>query len=382
MEGQVSSSPPPAGWYDDPARQSSWRWWDGRQWTGWVHPPAAGPAASVSPASYGAEPPQRPAAEPPAAPVPANQRRRLAAELLLVLAVFPLPYVVSAVVDLVSAMLGNGPGQRTPVLIRGHAGASFPLELVLILLPFAAAGLVAYLLSIPGAFGAGSASGAAMPGGEAEGAPPEGPSGRSRRQPRGEGGLRSLGLDLDRWKGDAALVWLVFVLCELIPIYGGAFVLRALGVHGVIPSTSGGPGYFVVLDVLNGITSGIVEEIVVLGFLVRRLEQLELPGWAIFTIAVAVRGSYHLYYGWDVIPILVWAAVTVVLYRRYRRLLPFIVVHVVWDTSLFLAEALGVRTGGYFLFVEAGILVPLSLILFLLWRNRIPRPASAPPRRR
>jgi membrane protease YdiL (CAAX protease family) len=347
---------PAAGWYADPSGRSAWRWWDGEAWTDWVHPPVGSPMpapAFVEPATSLAS---RPLADPPAEPVPLSRRRRLLAELALVLAVFPLPYTVSAVVDLVSAALGDGEGQRTPVLIRGHAGASFPLELVLILLPFAAAGLVAYLLSAP----------------SSPGSPPSGEPGEP-----GEGGLRALGLDLRNWRGDIALVLVVFLLCNLLPVYGGEILLHALGIHGLTPSTNGGPGYYLALDIVNGITSGIVEEIVVLGYLVRRLEQLRLPGWAVVALAVVVRGSYHLYYGWDVLPILLWAWVTVMLYRRYRRLLPFIVVHVIWDTSLFVESALTLRGGGIFLGLEAVVLIPVSLVCFRVWRNRIPAVRSA-----
>ncbi len=133
------------------------------------------------------------------------------------------------------------------------------------------------------------------------------------------------------------------------------------------------------LDVANGITSGIVEEIVVLGFLVRRLEQLGLRDWQILAIGVAVRASYHLYYGWGVLPILVWAALSIVLYRRYRRLWPFVIVHVLWDTSLFVASAMSTHAGSVFLLAEAAVLLPVSIGLFLCWRDQIPiGPASTP----
>lgn len=32
---------PVAGWYSDPWRAAPLRWWDGRTWTGWTHPPAS-----------------------------------------------------------------------------------------------------------------------------------------------------------------------------------------------------------------------------------------------------------------------------------------------------------------------------------------------------
>ncbi|MHB8246659.1 MAG: DUF2510 domain-containing protein [Acidimicrobiales bacterium] len=358
-----AGGPTNPGWYVDPWGQSAWRWWDGGQWTGWLSPPQV---TSPYPTPFLTEAAERPKAAGRPPPVPRSQRRRLLAELLVVLAVFPLPYAVSAIVALVADLLGNGPGQRTPVLIKGHAAASFPFELVLILLPFAAAGLVAYLLSGPGGFGTDRVRSEA---------------GSQQKARSGEGGLSAIGLDRSSWRGDLALVIAVFVFCELIPIYGGGFALRAAGVHGIAPHLGGSPGYFVVLDLFNGITSGIVEEIVVLGFLIRRLEQLNLPAWAVVVIAVAVRGSYHLYYGWAVLPILVWATVTVLLYRRYRRLLPFIIVHVIWDSSLFIAGAMALRSAGIFLMAEAAILVPVSFVLFLSWRRQIPAPTPDAARR-
>lgn len=389
------------GWYSDPWGQSAWRWWDGWQWSGWLSPPVSAPyhvvaqavsqavqhpatgpapvenpppAAPYSPPSallppsgvYGAYPGQppaaypypplmateRPLAAPPATPVPAKQRRRVVAELLIVLAVFPLQYSITAVVVLVSDLLGNGSGRRTTPIIKGHAAASFPFDLLLILLPLAAAALVWYLLSVPGLFG-------------------------NESQAKGEGGLRAIGLDKTNLRGDLALVIAVFVFCELIPIYGGALVLHGLHVHSIAPGTGGVPKYYVVLNVLDGFTAGIVEEIVVLGFLVRRLEQLNLPSWAVVVIAVAVRGSYHLYYGWGVLPILLWATVTVILYRRWRRLAPFIIVHMLWDSSLFIAASMNTHDAGLFLLAEAGVLIPLTFVIFLVWKNHVPLPIAA-----
>jgi hypothetical protein len=77
-----------------------------------------------------------------------------------------------------------------------------------------------------------------------------------------------------------------------------------------------------------------LEEIVVLGYLVRRLEQRGHGLVAIVAIAVAVRVSYHLYYGWNAIPILLWALASVLVYLRVRRLLPFIICHIAWDVAI------------------------------------------------
>ncbi|MGA8679149.1 MAG: CPBP family intramembrane glutamic endopeptidase, partial [Acidimicrobiales bacterium] len=304
-----------------------------------------GAPAGVGPldAPYGAAPPP-PAASltspavpaEPARPAAKGDRRRLVIELVIVLAIFPFPYVVSAVQALVAYLLGEGPGKRLPILFAGHTGAGFPFILLDVLLPLAAAALVLYLLSLPG----------------------------------GDGGPAAIGLDRKQMRADLALLLPVFVLCDLIPIAGGGLLLTALGVHGPSPATGGLPAYYSVAYVAMAVVAGVVEELVVLGYLVRRLEQLGLrPLWVV-VIAVTVRGSYHLYYGWGVLPILAWATVSVLVYRRFRRLAPFVVVHALWDTGLFLL--------GHFLLLEIIILTPLTIVFTSMWWHYLP-PKAPPP---
>jgi hypothetical protein len=303
--------------------------------------PGSGPAGG-SPVPGYAPPPwmsvEAPVAE-PARPVPKQDRKRLVIEMLIVLAIFPLPYVISALQDLTAYLLGEGAGKRIPILFAGHVAAGFPFILFEVLLPLAAASLVLYLLSLPG----------------------------------GDGGPASIGLDRRNIRGDLALVLPVFLVCNLIPILGGGLILEGLGVHGPSPSTGGLPSYYSVAYVAMAIVAGVVEELVVLGYTVRRLEQLGLkPVWVVI-IAVAVRGSYHLYYGWGVLPILAWATVTVLVYRRFRRLWPFVFVHMAWDSGLFLL--------GHFLAVEGVVLTVASITFTSLWWQyvpRRPRPGSGP----
>jgi uncharacterized protein len=201
---------------------------------------------------------------------------------------------------------------------------------VITLLPLAAAALVLYLLSQPGR----------------------------------DGGPAAIGLDRLRPRADLALILPVFVVCYFIPEIGGAILLKSLGIHGSSPPLAKLPQYYDVAYVVTAIVAGIVEEIVVLGFLVRRLEQLGLRPVLIVLIAVAVRGSYHLYYSWDVLPILVWAALSVVLYRRFRRLWPFVLVHMLWDT--------GTLFYGRFTAVEFFILTPATIAFTALWWQQVP----------
>ena len=125
--------------------------------------------------------------------------------------------------------------------------------------------------------------------------------------------------------------------------------------------------------------AGVVEEIVVLGFLVRRLEQIGLRPLTVVLLASLVRISYHIYYGWGVLPIAAWAVASVLVYRRYRRLAPFIAVHALWDVGLLLVPFFG----GGALGAEVLILAPSTFVFWLVWRKQLPRPAqlrrSGPP---
>jgi len=274
-----------------------------------------------------------------ATPVALPARSRLTAEIVIVLAIFPGPYVLNALAVLVQSAVHEGAPGRFPLPIANHLGLSFLIDFVLALEPLAAAALVVYLLSISG-----------------------------------EGGSRAIGLDRSDPKQDLALVLPVFLLCFLIPELGVSLLLRAAHVSAIAPASQSLPKYFSVLGIVTAVSAGVVEEIVVLGFLVRRLEQRGLRPAAVVIVAVLVRISYHLYYGWGVLPILAWALASVLMYRRFRRIGPFIVVHVLWDVGLILVPFFG---GGP-LAVEVVLLVPSTLVFWLMWRKRLPRRPDLP----
>jgi hypothetical protein len=251
-----------------------------------------------------------------------------------VLAIFPFPYVVNAVAVLIQAVIHAGSSGRFPVPFPSHLGLSFLIDILLALEPLAAAALVAYLLSISG-----------------------------------EGGGRAIGIDRSDPRRDLALLLPVFLLCFLIPQVGVSLVLNAVHVRAIAPASQNLPGYFSIVGVVTVAVSAVVEEVVVLGFLIRRLEQLGLGTTAVVAIAVLVRISYHLYYGWGVLPILAWAFASVLMYRRFRRLGPFIFVHLFWDLGLILQPFFGSGP----LVAEVLVLTPSTFVFWLLWRNRLSR---------
>ena len=85
--------------------------------------------------------------------------------------------------------------------------------------------------------------------------------------------------------------------------------------------------------VLNSAEAAIVEEIVVLGYLITRLQQLEWSAtWSVAASAL-LRGAYHLYQGWGgFVGNLAMGAVFGVLFIRWgRRTWPFLVAHALLD---------------------------------------------------
>lgn len=86
------------------------------------------------------------------------------------------------------------------------------------------------------------------------------------------------------------------------------------------------------------LAAGVVEETVVLAFVVSTLRQARRPMPEIVLVALILRCSYHDYYGLGVLGIVVWASAFVWLYLRGGSVLPLIVVHVLWDSSIFLNE--------------------------------------------
>ncbi len=92
--------------------------------------------------------------------------------------------------------------------------------------------------------------------------------------------------------------------------------------------------------ILSAAQNGLVEEVLVIGFLLRRLDQLGFrSSWAI-VISATVRGSYHLYQGFG--GFLGNAAMGLVfgfLYRRWGRVTPLVIAHTLIDMGAFIGYA-------------------------------------------
>jgi membrane protease YdiL (CAAX protease family) len=93
--------------------------------------------------------------------------------------------------------------------------------------------------------------------------------------------------------------------------------------------------------ILSAIQNSVVEEVIVVGYLLRRLGQLGWTPGAALAASSVLRGSYHLYQGiGGFIGNLVMGVVFVYLYRRWGRVGPLVVAHALLDIGAFVGYAL------------------------------------------
>jgi len=136
-------------------------------------------------------------------------------------------------------------------------------------------------------------------------------------------------------------------LAALIGIPGlGLYVAaRSAGFNvTVVPAALPDVWWKVPVLVLAAVQNGVLEEVVVVGYLVTRLEQLRWRVPAIVAASALLRGSYHLYQGFG--GFLGNAAMGVVfalVFLRTRRVGPLVLAHSVLDIVAFVGYVLFAR---------------------------------------
>jgi membrane protease YdiL (CAAX protease family) len=133
-------------------------------------------------------------------------------------------------------------------------------------------------------------------------------------------------------------------LAALIGLPGLAFYLvaRALRINAsVIPSGLGDTWWRVPMLVLIAFADGWAEEIVVVGYLLTRLDQLGVSARAALVWSSLLRGTYHLYQGFGAgLGNLAMGLVLGYAWQRTGRLWPLVIAHGLIDTVAFVGYAL------------------------------------------
>jgi membrane protease YdiL (CAAX protease family) len=158
---------------------------------------------------------------------------------------------------------------------------------------------------------------------------------------------RRLGLDRSRPGHD--LLWGAGLAALIgLPGLGLYAVGRALGITAeIVPSPEVAYWWTVPVLILAALQNAVLEEVIVVGYLMTRLAQ---KGWGVAAVIVTsalVRGSYHLYQGFGpALGNVVMGLVFGYWYHRTRRLMPLVVAHTLLDVVAFVGYLLlGDRLG-------------------------------------
>ena len=102
----------------------------------------------------------------------------------------------------------------------------------------------------------------------------------------------------------------------------------------VIPAPPEGYWWTWVAVVMNAVGAALVEETIVLAYLITRLEQIGWSSLAAVAASATLRGSYHLYQGWGgFVGNLAMGVLFGALFVRWRRAWPFVVAHACLDIA-------------------------------------------------
>ncbi len=152
----------------------------------------------------------------------------------------------------------------------------------------------------------------------------------------GKSVFRRMGLD---WRhpvrdGLGALGLLVIIGVPSLGLYAAG---RALGITTeIVPSALNQYWWTVPVLVLSAIRAGVLEEVVLNGYLLGRLQKIGLGWWSAIFLAAVLRGSYHAYQGFG--PFIGNFAMGLLfgwVYKKWGRVAPLVVAHALVDIAAF-----------------------------------------------
>jgi membrane protease YdiL (CAAX protease family) len=154
-------------------------------------------------------------------------------------------------------------------------------------------------------------------------------------------GLRAIGFDRTRPRSD--LGWGAAVAAGI----GGTGLLLYLGARAaggnltVVPEALPEVWWKLPVLIISAVQNSVLEEVIVVGYLLRRLGQLGWTPLAALLASSVLRGSYHLYQGiGGFFGNMAMGVVFVLLYRRWGRVGPLVAAHALIDIVAFVGYAL------------------------------------------
>lgn len=159
---------------------------------------------------------------------------------------------------------------------------------------------------------------------------------------RDPGGAKAtLGLDW-RWPGFDLGAGVCLATLIGIPGLGLVYVAKLAGINAqIIPAALPPVWWAIPVLVLAAVQNAVLEEVVVVGYLITRLRELGWPDWRAILASAVLRGSYHLYQGFGAfLGNLVMGLIFGYFYQRFRRVLPLVIAHAILDVVSFVGYAL------------------------------------------
>ncbi|WP_229891835.1 CPBP family intramembrane glutamic endopeptidase [Streptomyces mashuensis] len=149
-------------------------------------------------------------------------------------------------------------------------------------------------------------------------------------------GARGIGFDLRRPGSDLGRG---AALAAAVGGTGLAFYLAVQAAGGnltVVPSALPDVWWRIPVLVASAVQNAVLEEVVVVGYLLRRLGQLGWTPAAALAASAVLRGSYHLYQGvGGLLGNMAMGVLFVLLYRRWGRVGPLVAAHALIDIVAF-----------------------------------------------
>ena len=151
----------------------------------------------------------------------------------------------------------------------------------------------------------------------------------------------TLGVDLRRPGADAgwgAALAAGIGLPGLLLVYAAA----ALGLNAqLVPAALNPVWWAVPVLILAAIQNAVLEEVIVVGYLITRLREMTWRTGAVIATSALLRGSYHLYQGFGAfVGNAVMGVVFALFYLRVKRVMPLIIAHSLLDIAAFVGYTL------------------------------------------